>query len=272
LQNYGIHGIKNNISYLKAIVQNINFINNTISTRFCAEHTNTLLKDIETDRNPIPAWLPLAVAIVSKSNSGSRNNLAQVKHENIWNKIGYWRIMMQPELEIEGKTFQCKVNDLKTNQLSAEIEGKQVEIRFEENEFSQEIEIQLDGKPYNAFVSHPEPGKVIVSYNNHVFEVIRKDVLPAQTDFNTVSAFVGEGGSNITSPMPGKVIKIAVKQGDRVAKGDLLVVVEAMKMENNILSPADAVVDRITVSVGDLVDSITTLIHLSAPEHKQSEV
>ena len=43
-----------------------------------------------------------------------------------------------------------------------------------------------------------------------------------------------------------------------------MLVVEAMKMENNIFSPADAVVDRITVKAGDLVDSNTTLIHLSA--------
>ena len=86
------------------------------------------------------------------------------------------------------------------------------------------------------------------------------------------SSSVGESGSNITSPMPGKVIKIAAKQGDNVSKGDLLLVVEAMKMENNILSPADAVVDRITVSAGDLVDSFTPLIHLLPREQKQSTV
>jgi biotin carboxyl carrier protein len=64
--------------------------------------------------------------------------------------------------------------------------------------------------------------------------------------------------------MPGKVIKIVVNEGASVAKGDLLLVVEAMKMENNILSPADAVVDRINVIAGDMVDANTTLVHLSA--------
>jgi biotin carboxyl carrier protein len=172
---------------------------------------------------------------------------------------------MQPELEMEGNTIRCRMNDLKPNQLSSEFEGEKIEILFEENESAQQIEIQLNNEIYTAFVSHPEPGKVIVSYNTHVFEVIRKDILPSQTDFATASASVGESGSNITSPMPGKVIKIAVNQGDRVAKGDLLLVVEAMKMENNILSPANAVVDRIAVTAGDLVDSISTLIHLSAP-------
>ena len=272
LHNYGIHGIKNNISYLNAIVQNKNYINNTISTRFCAEHADSLHADIESDRKSIPELLPLAVALASKPDSGNSNSLTQTDTGNIWNKIGYWRILMQPELEMEGKVFKCSFNTLTQNHLSVLIENTKAELRFEEVNPSQQVEFQLDGEFYNVFVSHPEPGKAIVSYNTHTFEVTRKDILPAQTEFNTISAYVGESGSNVTSPMPGKVIKIAVKQGDPVAKGDLLLVVEAMKMENNLLSPADAIVDRITVSAGDLVDSITTLIHLSAPEQKQSLV
>ena len=269
LQNYGIHGIKNNIGYLLAIVQNVNYINNTISTRFCAEHTDALMATMEKDRKSIPELLPLSIAVVSKSIPDKNISESHAETGNIWNKIGYWRIMMQPELEMQGKVFQCRVNNLKLNQFSAEFEGEKVEIHFEENYSTQRIEIELNGEPYTAFVSHPEPGKVIVSYKTHIFEVIRKDILPAQTDFAIASTSIGESGSNITSPMPGKVIKIAVNQGDAVSKGDLLLVVEAMKMENNILSPADAVIDRISVSAGELVDSITTLIHLSAPEQKQ---
>jgi acetyl-CoA carboxylase biotin carboxylase subunit len=272
LLNYGIHGIKNNISYLNAIVQNENYINNTISTRFCAEHTEILLKTIENERKSVPELLPLAAAIAFKPISDNTKIQTQSDIGNIWNKIGYWRVMMQPELEMEGKIFSCPIKNLKTNQFSAEVEGEKVEIHFEENNATQQIEIELNGEPYTAFVSHPEPGKVIVSYSTHVFEVIRKDILPAQTDFNILSSSLSESGSNITSPMPGKVIKIAVKQGDRIAKGDLLLVVEAMKMENNILSTADAIVDRISVNTGDLVDSIMPLIHLSAPGQKQSVV
>jgi 3-methylcrotonyl-CoA carboxylase alpha subunit len=272
LQNYGIHGIKNNISYLYAIVQNVNFINNTISTRYCAEHTDTLLAAIENDRKSIPELLPLAIAIVSKSIPNNNIGNSHVGTGNIWNRIGYWRILMQPALEMDGKNYHCQIDDLKSNQLSAGFESQNVQIRFDETESTQQIEVQLNSELYTAFVSHPEPGKIIVSYNTHIFEVIRKDILPAQTDFAIASASIGESGSNITSPMPGKVIKIAVKQGDTVAKGDLLLVVEAMKMENNILSPADAIVDRINVTAGELVDSITTLIHLSALKQKQTAV
>ena len=51
------------------------------------------------------------------------------------------------------------------------------------------LKFRLNDEPYTVFVSHPEPGKVIVSYNTHIFEVIRKDILPAQTDFNIAISF-----------------------------------------------------------------------------------
>jgi acetyl-CoA carboxylase biotin carboxylase subunit len=272
LQNYGIHGIKNNISYLSAIVQNVNYINNTISTRFCAEHTDTLLKAIENERKATPDLLPVAVASVCKTRGSNYMDLTQNTVNNVWNSIGYWRIMMQPELEMEGNIYRCHISDLKPNELNARFETENIHIRFEKSESSRKIEIQLNGEPFTVFVSHPEAGQVVVSHNTHTFEVTCKDILPAQAEFNSISTAFGEGGSNITSPMPGKVIKVAVHQGDLVLKGDLLLVVEAMKMENTILSPADAVVDRITVSAGDLVDNNMTLIHLSAAEPRQSVV
>jgi len=261
LQNYGIHGIKNNISYLKAILKQRDFIQNTISTRYCAEHTGSLLVDIENERIKIPELLPLTISLVSQS--FKKEKVKSDTPENVWGKIGYWRLMMQPELEMEGKVFRCQIHNIKQGELSSEIDSEQVFVHFEELEGSQSSEIQINGEPFTTFVSHPEPGKVIVSYNTHVFEVTRKDVLPAQSDFNLVFDSVGESGSNITSPMPGKVIKIAVNEGDTVSKGDILLVVEAMKMENNILSPADAIVDRINVVAGNLVDSNTTLVHLA---------
>jgi len=270
LENYGIHGIKNNNSYLHAIIQSPDFINNTISTRFCSEHTESLLQAIAKSRESIPGLLPMAVALISKPDMCKKKDPSQ-SDASVWNQIGYWRILMQPELEIDGKIYHCRINDLKPDQLLAVFEGETMKIRFAEVSENQQIEIQINDEPFTAFVSHPEPGRVVVSYKTHTFEVIRKDILPAASDFNTISAAVGGSGSNITSPMPGKVIKVNVKQGDEVSKGDLLLVVEAMKMENNILSPADALVDSVNVAPGDLVDSSTTLVHLSAPAAKQSE-
>ncbi len=58
------------------------------------------------------------------------------------------------------------------------------------------------------------------------------------------------GGNKVTSPLPGSVVKVAVAQGQAVKKGDLLVVLESMKMENNIVSEYDGTVTSIAVSAG----------------------
>lgn len=63
------------------------------------------------------------------------------------------------------------------------------------------------------------------------------------------------GGSSVVSPLPGTVLKVAAKQGQAVKKGDLLCVIEAMKMENEILAPNDATVVSVSASEGATVNS-----------------
>lgn len=62
--------------------------------------------------------------------------------------------------------------------------------------------------------------------------------------------------------MPGKVIKVAVESGQIVERGSLLVIVEAMKMENNLTAPYKSRVQTVCVKEGDMVDTKTQLIHL----------
>jgi 3-methylcrotonyl-CoA carboxylase alpha subunit len=58
----------------------------------------------------------------------------------------------------------------------------------------------------------------------------------------------------IVAPMPGKVVRVLVKAGDRVAGGDTLFILEAMKMENRLVADAPALVETVNVNDGDLVD------------------
>lgn len=61
------------------------------------------------------------------------------------------------------------------------------------------------------------------------------------------------GGFPVESPLPGNIFKIIVKEGDAVKKGDVLVIVEAMKMENNIMAEKDGVIQNIKIKEGDSV-------------------
>lgn len=66
--------------------------------------------------------------------------------------------------------------------------------------------------------------------------------------------------AQIKAPMPGLVLNLLVQEDDEVKKGDSLVILEAMKMENIIKAPADAVVKKIEVAKGDKIEKNTVLI------------
>jgi len=65
----------------------------------------------------------------------------------------------------------------------------------------------------------------------------------------------------IKAPMPGLVLSVLVAEGDEVKKGDSLLVLEAMKMENMIKSPTDGVIKKITIKHGDKVEKNEVLIN-----------
>lgn len=68
-------------------------------------------------------------------------------------------------------------------------------------------------------------------------------------------AAVPAGGEKVTSPLPGTVLKVVAKAGQAVKSGDVLCVIEAMKMENDIVSPVDGTVASVSVNEGASVNS-----------------
>ena len=68
------------------------------------------------------------------------------------------------------------------------------------------------------------------------------------------------GGEKVTAPMPGTVLDVKVAQGASVKKGDILLILEAMKMENEILAPCDGTVKQIVAAKGASVNSGDALV------------
>jgi propionyl-CoA carboxylase alpha chain len=80
----------------------------------------------------------------------------------------------------------------------------------------------------------------------------------------------GDETSDLASPMPATVVQVLVHAGDRVARGDLLVTLEAMKMELPIVAPRDATVRSVLCRAGDLVQAGAALVALEPPPGEQS--
>ena len=84
---------------------------------------------------------------------------------------------------------------------------------------------------------------------------------PAAAPAKKVSA--AAGSVVVKAPMPGNIIKVNVKPGQAVKKGEVLVVLEAMKMENDVCAPADGVVASVNVNQGATVETDAVLVTLN---------
>ena len=137
--------------------------------------------------------------------------------------------------------------------------GKEFVFGFEK--YGSAIRLTLDGAKLSASVIqnpyHPN--------SLHLFRNGRHQVWHYQNPLEITH--IEDGGSGkLTAPMPGKVIAIQVKIGDKVEVGDPLIVVEAMKMEHTITAPIDGEVAEINYATGDQVAEGDQLIIFKAQE------
>ena len=107
--------------------------------------------------------------------------------------------------------------------------------------------VTLNGRTYEVEVEH---GKAILLDE---YEAIA----PAPVAAAPVVTGAGEA---VNAPMPGNILKVNVKAGDAVKEGQVLVVLEAMKMENEIMAPKAGTVTQVLVSKGSTVDTGAPLV------------
>jgi acetyl-CoA/propionyl-CoA carboxylase biotin carboxyl carrier protein len=131
-----------------------------------------------------------------------------------------------------------------------------------ENEFKNEIPEYRAGSP--VVQSHAAPEHLIAEINGHRFEVLVHAPEPVHKRHRArKGAPGGATGDSLMAPMQGTVVKIAVKDGDQVEKGDLLFVLEAMKMEQPLIAHKSGKVSGIIVEIGETIASGTTLCEIS---------
>jgi biotin carboxyl carrier protein len=120
------------------------------------------------------------------------------------------------------------------------IDGSEYEVSV--NEIDKNIaEIEVNGTPFTVEIERQE--KSVLSINRKPAGKVN----PVTTPTRLVSA------SSIKSPLPGVIVKVLVQPGDTVKRGDVLLTMESMKMENNILAEEDTVIKTVYVQPGQSV-------------------
>lgn len=135
-----------------------------------------------------------------------------------------------------------------------------------------EFKFNIDGKEMKATVVPQEDGKLAVTLNDTTYSVEVPELLkqaprpvvnhaaaPAPVATKPIAA-APVASNVVAAPLPGTITKVLVNEGDKVKKGDTLLTMEAMKMENSITAEADGIVRKVHVGVGASVNQGDALV------------
>ncbi len=258
LKEYIVQTDKTNIPYLQSIIDNQDFTNNKIDTSYCGKHQEELVENIRKARQNIKKEDVAAMFLFFDFNNKQNTS-------DVWNAIGYWRFQMSLKVTVfetrddkNPVTMPVQINRLSAKSLECVINGKPYSVLLAQN--GDVKKVIINGKTEAVFVSQTSHHDYCVHLRGLDFICRREDQLNDMRDYSHTD--VAGDDMKFFSPMPGNVMKINVKEGDEVHYGTILCIVEAMKMENNIVAKGDAKVLKINVKEGEKVDTKTVLIEL----------
>lgn len=144
---------------------------------------------------------------------------------------------MKYKLNINNQTYEVEIENINARPVVVTVDGQRFEVMPENGkqaEVKQEAGVKVESKPV---VQTPVPVNV--------------------------SAPVPNGNHTLTAPLPGTVIEVFVKPGEQVEAGQVVLVIEAMKMKNSIRSIYGGTVDKVLISQGQSVAHKQALIHFA---------
>ncbi|MBR6931461.1 MAG: ATP-grasp domain-containing protein [Bacteroidales bacterium] len=255
LKDFIIQGLTTNKAYLWEVIKNPDFIDNKIDTAFCSTHQEALLNALNESRDNLNVN---DIAISFLMFDFCKRQVEQ-QPENVWEQIGYWRYHMQLTVDVEGKRIPVSICAAEAGKIKGKVGGMSFSVEFVHYDTHQ-LKIMLNGRTETVYCSVNDEQKTIVNFHGLNFTCFRTDQLNDTLDYASKESVNDK--SKMVSPMPGKVVKINVKEGDEVNEGMVMIVVEAMKMENNIVASGNAKVKKILVTEGQMVDNKMQLIEL----------
>ncbi len=255
LKEFIIQGLTTNKAYLWEVIKNEDFVANHIDTAFCNTHQQDLLKALENSRNNLNVN---DIAISFLMYDFCKKQVEQCP-ENVWEQIGYWRYHMHLTVDVEGSRIPVNICAAEAGKIKGKVGETPFQVEFIQYD-NKQMKILLNGRTETVYCSVNDEHKTIVNFHGLNFTCFRTDQLNDTQDYSCKETINDK--SKLVSPMPGKVVKINVKEGEEVGEGTIMMVVEAMKMENNIMASGRATVKRILVEEGQMVDNKMQLIEL----------
>lgn len=148
-------------------------------------------------------------------------------------------------LTFEGQPYEIKVDGGKII-----VNGKTFQVT------RQGISVQVGGRPYTVEVSGDQVTVDGITYPVAVSGVSGVAAAPPRPTARkrAAAADAADDPGHISAIMPGKILRVQVAEGDEVQEGNVLVILEAMKMENELRAKKSGIIKRITVSPGDDVE------------------
>ena len=168
---------------------------------------------------------------------------------------------------VNGRDHEVEVLD-RAGKLQVTVDGRPVDLSYEEVDRFGQVALRVDGRAFAVSIA----GREIdwsVTLAGRAYEVVLED--EREQAAHAAERERQGGGGTVTSVMPGVVVSLLVAEGDEVAEGQPLLVLEAMKMQNEIPAPADARVAKIHVSPGEAVAAGGKLMDLAALEEDAAE-
>lgn len=239
-----VSGIETNISYLVVLIDNLLASGDLPSTQWLEKNEETI---------------ELGLDAITKSTAllGILVLCRQAKKSDCspWSSLGHWRHGQSQRLSgscwIDGTQYQYQFSD----------DEQTIKLYFEDDEHliqavdmtSNRVTALVDGECHTAYFGYRGETLLLVSSGKQLY--IEK-VEPNQCT-------AGAGGDNsLKAPMTAQVVHIHCQPGDKVVKGETLMVLEAMKMEHSIKSPQDGIVESILYQTKDLVEEGKQLVNL----------
>ena len=152
--------------------------------------------------------------------------------------------------------------------LTAELEDENHEIELTRT--AEKISAKIDGREYELEASEVEPDVYLLKHENRIYQVYVapngivnlgnrqfeiKISDPKNLRGSGSPASGASGSSEIKTAMPGKIVRVLIEQGAEIKKGEGVMIVEAMKMQNEMKSPKDGIVREIRVEEGATVNA-----------------